>query len=147
MNKDNLSLMGKLMRIGAGFLLLSLVIAYNGAIKDFLHFYHLLPEPENLTELYFEDHLNLPNKIAIGEEHKFRFTIHNLENRVMNYEYKVTGTDDMAEWNITTGNAEMKHDEYKSIDVTYLIATASGRVKIAVTLPELNQLISFWLEI
>ena len=42
-------------------------------------------KPETFTELYFEDHLTLPNKVTLFKENNFKFTIHNLENKDMVY--------------------------------------------------------------
>jgi hypothetical protein len=42
-------------------------------------------KPETFTELYFEDHLSLPNKVTLFKEDNFKFTIHNLENKDMIY--------------------------------------------------------------
>ena len=46
-------------------------------------------KPETFTELYFEDHLSLPNKVTLFKENNFKFTIHNLENKDMEYPYEV----------------------------------------------------------
>ncbi len=42
-------------------------------------------KPETFTELYFEDHLSLPKEIILFKENNFKFTIHNLENKDMDY--------------------------------------------------------------
>jgi len=42
-------------------------------------------KPETFTELYFEDHLSLPNMVTLFKENNFKFTIHNLENKDMEY--------------------------------------------------------------
>jgi len=46
-------------------------------------------KPETFTELYFEDHLFLPSKITLFKENNFKFTIHNLENKDIEYPYEV----------------------------------------------------------
>jgi len=43
---------------------------------------------ESFTELYFEDHQNLPSEYLL-DEYEFEFTIHNLENQAMDYEYNI----------------------------------------------------------
>lgn len=115
-------------------------------IKNLLTQYHLLPEPEKLTELYFEKHLELPNRIEIGKEQKFSFTIHNLEYAETIYAYNISSQDNENLTEIASGEAKLAHEEFKTFDITYQLATASGRTKVSVTLPEQDQQIHFWLE-
>ena len=44
---------------------------------------------ESFTELYFENHQNLPKSIELGKNYEFYFTINNLENKPFNYNYQV----------------------------------------------------------
>ena len=46
-------------------------------------------KPETFTELYFENHLSLPKEVTLFKEYNFKFTIHNLENKDMEYPYEV----------------------------------------------------------
>lgn len=41
-------------------------------------------QPERFTELYFENHTQLPSQADINREYVFKFTAHNLEYRDMN---------------------------------------------------------------
>jgi len=43
---------------------------------------------EPFTELYFEDHQNLPREIELGKEYSFRFTVHNVGGKGVNYFYE-----------------------------------------------------------
>lgn len=45
--------------------------------------------PENFTELYFENHKELPKYAEQGKGYDFSFAIHNLENRNMDYGYRI----------------------------------------------------------
>lgn len=45
---------------------------------------------EPLTEVYFENHTNLPKNVFWNQSYNFTFTVHNLEYREMNYSYNVT---------------------------------------------------------
>lgn len=117
---------------------------------------HLLPEPETLTELYFEDHLKLPNKLISGKSYNFRFTIHNLEYKEMEYRYQVTVTGygfqtlGKTEEPVTIANGEktLKQDEYATIPVEFTLPKkiTADRMKIEVNLIDFNQPIHFWLE-
>src|SRR3989344_6070905 len=103
-------------------------------------------KPETFTELYFEDHINLPGKIEIGKEQSFRFTIHNLEYRDMTYKYETKAVDDKEEITLSSGSVTLSHDEYRTINENFVLATASGKTKIQVTLVDKNQSIDFWME-
>ena len=129
-------------------------------------------KPETLTELYFENHLNLPKYIKGSEQYKFTFTIHNLENKDMDYSYiiykeipnqkitigggKVEGENkgytysifkDIASQKTTLeeGKVSIKKDEYKSIEKT-IGPLENLRTDIVVELVDMNQHISFWMD-
>ena len=103
-------------------------------------------KPETLTELYFEDHNNLPKKIEPGEEQSFKFTIHNLEYQDTTYKYEIKAIDDKENITLSSGSATLSHNEYKTIDGSYMLASASGRTKIQVLLVGRNQSIDYWME-
>jgi len=103
-------------------------------------------KPKTFTELYFEDHLNLPGKIEIGKGQSFKFTIHNLEYRDTTYKYEINAVDDKEDVILSSGSATLSHDEYKTINESFVSATASGRTKIEVLLVDQNQSIDFWME-
>lgn len=47
------------------------------------------PEPENFTELYFNNHTSLPEYINLEERYDYQFTIHNLENKKTQYNFTI----------------------------------------------------------
>jgi len=49
---------------------------------------------EPLTELYFENHTELPKYIFLDKNYSFSFTVHNLEEQDMNYEYIIEFYDE-----------------------------------------------------
>ena len=105
----------------------------------------LKPAKENLTELYFEDHLKLPKYINQSSGEQFRYTIHNLENKGMNYTiriYKTTETDKVL---LREENAYLLNNQSKSFD-EILPPIFNQRTKISVELVNKNQDISFWLD-
>ena len=108
-------------------------------------------KPETFTELYFEDHLSLPNKVALFKENNFRFTIHNLENKDMEYPYEVYVDLNGEKLMIDENSVLLKNNEYKTITedfkITILIAEIFQlqRVKVIVNLLSKNQQIHFWM--
>lgn len=121
-------------------------IAFKPQIKEVMAQYHLLPEPENLTELYFEDHINLPKTIVRLETYGYTFTVHNLENKDMEYKYITYLKNVDKKILLQQGKFFLNNGEYKSITVGDLGPLKSTRVKIVVELLGRNQEISFWME-
>src|SRR5665648_1047660 len=102
-------------------------------------------KPETFTELYFEDHLSLPNKVTLFKENNFKFTIHNLENKVMVYIYEVYIDVNREKQMIDKNSVIIKNNEYKTITEDFTITVPSQRVKVVVNLMGKNQQIHFWM--
>ncbi|RJQ35848.1 hypothetical protein C4559_06290 [Candidatus Microgenomates bacterium] len=102
--------------------------------------------PETFTELYFENHLSLPNKIVYYKENDFKFTIHNLENKDMEYPYEVYIDLNGEKQIIEQSSISIKKNGYKTISEDFTIIYPTARVKVIVNLINKNQQIAFWLE-
>ncbi len=113
-------------------------------VVDFLNKNKLLPQPEPFTELYFEDHLNLPKTLEATEEANFKFTVHNLEHKPMDYLYSVNAIASDSSRLIKQGEFRLLHDEYATFQETVSTAEAKQRTKINVSLDNLDQSIHFW---
>jgi len=48
------------------------------------------PPEESFTELYFNNHQNLPEYVELGKQYNYSFTISNLENKDTQYNYTLT---------------------------------------------------------
>jgi hypothetical protein len=103
-------------------------------------------KPETFTELYFENHLSLPNKVALSEKNNFKFTIHNLENKDMEYPYEVYIDTGRGKKIIYINSVFIKNTEYKTITVDFTITIPIQRAKVVVSLINKNQQIDFWIE-
>lgn len=103
-------------------------------------------KPETFTELYFEDHLSLPNKVTLSKKNSFKFTIHNLENKDMEYPYEVYIDMNGEKKIIDTNSIFIKNTEYKTIPVDFTITTRIQRAKVVVNLINKNQKIDFLIE-
>ena len=115
------------------------------AIKEALIFGFTV-KPETFTELYFEDHLSLPSKIIYLQENKFNFTIHNLENKDMEYLYEVYIDVNGEKQVIDKNFVVIKKNEYKTISEYFTITLPTARARIIVNLININQQVDFWLE-
>ena len=102
-------------------------------------------KPETFTELYFEDHLSLPNKVTLFKENNFKFTIHNLENKDMVYIYEVYIDVNSEKQMIDKSSVSIKNNEYKTITEDFTITVPMQRVKVVVNLINKNQQIHFWM--
>jgi tetratricopeptide (TPR) repeat protein len=102
-------------------------------------------KPETFTELYFEDHLSLPNKVTLFKENNFRFTIHNLENKDMVYIYEVYIDVNREKQMIDKNSVLIKNNEYKTITEDFTITVPMQRVKAVINLIGKNQQIHFWM--
>lgn len=107
------------------------------------------PQPEPLTELYFEDHMHLPKVISINEPLQFSFTVHNLENQTVNYSSLVTIEPDgeaTKSENLSTADFVLESDEKKTVPVLLDLNNFVGnKVKVVVKLINKDQTIYFWL--
>jgi hypothetical protein len=102
-------------------------------------------KPETFTELYFEDHINLPKTITKWQVYNFSFTVHNIEYQDMNYPYVVYVLMNNQKVILDSGNFTLKNDEFKTIkeDVGPF---ENYRAQVVVELTNKNQSIHFWVE-
>lgn len=104
-------------------------------------------QPETFTELYFENHEQLPNKIVGWNKYIFSFTIHNLEDKDMEYPYSVyTVRDGKKVITYHEDKVTIKKGEYKTITET-IKALKPLDTKVVVELTDKNQQISFLMSV
>lgn len=101
-------------------------------------------KPETFTEVYFEDHTNLPKTIKKHEEYSFVFTIHNLEYKDMKYSYIVFLQRDNQKIILDQGNLNLKDNEFKSVKEDFG-PLKNLKAKIVVEIINKNQQIDFWM--
>lgn len=115
-----------------------------------------IEQPEYFTELYFENHNNLPTKLAYPGQYdwynnptsnlySFSFTVHNLENKDMNYSYEIYSVEQKKSV-IDTGEIFVKSNQSETITEHFTYPVYHDRMKVVVSLPKKNQEISFWIE-
>jgi hypothetical protein len=103
-------------------------------------------KPETFTELYFEDHLKLPTTLVPNKEYSFKFTIHNLENKEMNYKYQVYVEDANQKFLLDNDSVVIKKDESKTIPETLHLPGLNTKAKVVINLTNKNQQIDYWIE-
>jgi hypothetical protein len=103
-------------------------------------------KPETFTELYFEDHLNLPKETTIDKSYSFKFTIHNLEYKDMVYPYEVYIASNGGKlMTIDKGEFSLKQDQYLTILERYTFEEKIKRAKVVVDLHSKKQQIDYWI--
>jgi hypothetical protein len=121
-----------------------LAYQYKPEIYAQLNEWKLIPQKERFTELYFENHLNLPKYIIADRKMDFSFTIHNLEGQKMNYPYTVYFLSDEGRiTGIISSKATSSDAEYKTIPITYTLNTLAQSGAIYVELTQKKQDIHF----
>lgn len=113
-------------------------------IYTVLYNWKLIPIKEKFTELYLNDHLNLPKKITANETISFSFAIHNLEGENKDYPYTVyLKTSDERIILIEQMTVSVAVDEIKNVNVSYVSAETMSEGMVVVDLNGMNQSIDF----
>lgn len=105
----------------------------------------LLPQDESYTELYLNNHLDLPKELLPDQVATASFTIHNVEHKKMNYHYVISRSIDQDKEIIVSGSAVLADNQSESIAFDYTVATKEPKTKIEILLPEKRQSIHFWI--
>ena len=104
----------------------------------------LVPKPEKLTELYFNDHANLPNSVTSDPMVSFSFVIHNLETIDYQYTYDVSVNANGTKHIVDSGHVLVKDNQYYVKNERFNLTGALGRQKVMVELINKQQSIHFW---
>jgi len=103
-------------------------------------------KPETFTELYFENHLQLPSTVSSNQTITFTFTVHNLEYKTYTYPYEVTLDQNGTKTSIDKGTFTLPQNGYKKVTETYTLTQPITRAKVDVNLTNKNQDIFFWID-
>ena len=105
----------------------------------------LVPKPEKMTELYFDDSANLPSAATRNQAVSFTFVIHNLETTDYQYVYSVYVSANGTRHIIDSGNVLVKNEQYYIKTEKFNLPNAPGSQKVVVELTNKQQLIDFWM--
>lgn len=103
-------------------------------------------KPESFTELYFDEYKKLPKTIKKGQNYSFSYTIHNLENKDMQYPYEIKVEADGKTEVIEKKSVLIKNGEFKTFMESFIFNDSVKKVKVNVTLVNKNQSIAFWMK-
>jgi hypothetical protein len=103
----------------------------------------LIPKPETLTELYFNDSTNLPKSAASNQTISFAFVIHNLEATDYQYTYKVSVNANDTRQVVDSGTLLVKDDHYYVKNEQFNLLDVPGSQEVVVELTNKQQSIHF----
>ncbi|MFH1210292.1 MAG: carbohydrate-binding domain-containing protein [archaeon] len=116
------------------FIIIALLVTLVVAVKN--------KPTEGFTELYFEDHTNLP-KYSDGNL-EFSYSIHNLENKDYTYYVEIAvERDNGTKEVLNTEKYEVKHNETKTVEEKINVQDFK-KAKVIVSLKDKEQSIHFW---
>ena len=105
---------------------------------------YLIPQPEKLTELYFENGANLSNIPTNSKQVSFSFVVHNLETADYQYTYNVSVYANGTKHLVDRGSILIKDNQYYVKAEKLALLNVSGRQEVVVELTNKQQMIDFW---
>jgi hypothetical protein len=105
----------------------------------------LVPKPEKLTELYFNDNANLPSSVTSNQAISFAFVIHNLEATNFQYTYDVSVNANGTRHIVDSGNVLVKNNQYYVKNEKINLIHSTGSQEVVVELTNKQQSIDFWI--
>jgi len=103
----------------------------------------LVPKPEKLTELYFNNNANLPSSATSKQAISFAFVIHNLETTDYQYVYDVSVNANGTRHIVDSGDVLVKNNQYYVKNEKLNLINSPGRQEIVVELTNKQQSIDF----
>jgi len=124
---------------GIGVLVAAIFIggyAHRALIVRRLDTWKLLPRPERLTELYFDNITGLPTKITPATPQPVGFVVHNLEARTVEYHYvlRVASLDGKIVRELGNGSFRLEANHTLTTTSAVAIPALSRRVQVQVRL-------------
>jgi len=115
------------------------------AIHNELIALDLIPKPEKLTELYFNNNAQLPSTATSSQGISFTFVIHNLETTDYQYVYVVSVNVNGTRRIVDSGNVQVKDSHYFVKNENFNLTNRSGSQNVVVELTNKRQSIDFWI--
>ncbi len=128
-------------------MVVGMLIFYNfnrASINNELATLDLIPKPEKLTELYFNDNAKLPNSATGNQVISFAFVIHNLETTDYRYAYVVSVNANGTRHIVDSGNVLVKNNQYYVKNEMFNLLNSPGSQEVVVELTNKQQSIDFW---
>ena len=101
-----------------------------------------IKKDEPFTELYFNNHQDLPKEIELHKTYTFYFTIHNFEYNRIRYIYSIY----VSSYVIDAGKVTLDHDQSITLQKSFMITKHFELAKVIVRLENREQEIHFWIK-
>jgi|SRR5438876_11069834 len=138
----------KLVPLLIGVLLVSGVLIFfnlnRTSVDNELAALDLIPKPEKLTELYFNNNANLPDAVT-NKPVSVAFVIHNLETTDFQYVYNVSVNVNGTRHVVDSGSVLVKNNQYYTKDEKFNLLHVSGSQEVVIELTNKRQSIDFWI--
>lgn len=122
-------------------------VVYKQPIKNQLNSWSLLPEPEKLTELYFNNSTSLPISYNPGVSQHVSFEIHNIEYQSWGYHYTISAISNNSPGiNLGSGSFTLAQNQYKDVSVDVLIPNLGPHVQVDFKLANPSESIDYWVD-
>lgn len=105
---------------------------------------NLLPRPEKLTELYFNNAALLPDPTSERQSVNFAFVIHNLETTDFQYVYVVSVNANGTRLVVDRGQVLLKNNQYFVKKEKFNLMKSSVSQDVVIELTNMRQSIDFW---
>src|SRR5713226_677108 len=128
-------------------LIVGMLIFFNlnrASVNNELVTLDLIPKPEKLTELYFNNNANLPSSATSNQVISFAFVIHNLETTDYQYAYDVSVNANGTRHIVDSGNVLVKNNQYYVKNEKFNLMNSPGSQEVVVELINKQQSIDFW---
>jgi hypothetical protein len=91
---------------------------------------------EPLTEVYFENHTQLPAYLFLDKPYNYSFTVNNLEHQEMRYYYNISAYNEEGNflYNMDYGEFDLLHNESKTIYEEFTMKEHFNRTKIVINI-------------
>jgi hypothetical protein len=143
-HKQLFKLASLLLGLGLTVVIIVLLNLNSAAVYNELVALDLIPKPEKLTELYFENSAHLPTSATGSQAISFTFVIHNLETTDYRYAYDVVVIANGKRHVVESGNVLVNNNRSFVKKEEFPLFNSSGRQDIVVELVNLRQSIDFW---
>lgn len=143
-NKQLFKLASLLLGLGLTVAIIILLNLNSTAVYNELVALDLVPKPEKVTELYFDNSANLPASAAGNQAIRFTFVIHNLETTDYQYAYDVVVIANDGRHIVDVGNVLVKNNQSFIKKEEIHLVNSPGRQDVVVELVDLRQSIDFW---
>lgn len=143
-NKQLFKRAALLLGLGLTVVIIILLNLNRAAVYNELVSLDLVPKPEKLTELYFDNSADLPASATGNEAIRFTFVIHNLETADYRYAYDVVVIANGERHVVDGGNVLVKNNQFFIKKEEIPLVNSPGRQDVVVELVNLRQSIDFW---